>query len=172
MPQYLPDYIQLLKLAMPLVLTQAGQMTVQLIDNAMVGHFGTAELAAASFANNIYIVIMLSGLGVFMGVTPLVAHACGARDDVSAAANMKSGFALSALLIPVIALVSWAIAWVMPGLGQTRQVTDLAVPYYRTLVVAIVPFLLFTLLKQIGEGLGNTSWPWPSPSCATSSRLL
>ncbi len=56
-------------------------MTVQLVDNAMVGHVGTAELAAASFANSIYIVIMLFGLGVFLGVTPLVSHARGANDD-------------------------------------------------------------------------------------------
>lgn len=156
MKKYIPYYISLLKLALPLVLTQAGQMTIQLIDNAMVGHFGTAELAAASFANNIYVVIMLLGLGVFMGITPLVGHARGAKNDYQAAATMRSGFALAALLIPGITLVSWSIAWIIPYMGQTDEVARLAVPYYRTLVVALVPFLLFTLLKQIGEGLGNT----------------
>jgi MATE family multidrug resistance protein len=45
--KYYPHYRSLLKLAVPLILTQAGQMTVQLVDNAMVGHVGTAELAAA-----------------------------------------------------------------------------------------------------------------------------
>jgi len=154
--KYLPFYLRLLKLAMPLVLTQAGQMTVQLVDNAMVGHFGTNELAAASFTNNIYIVIMLLGLGVFMGVTPLVGHARGAQKDLQAAATMRSGFALSALLIPVITLAAWAMTWIMPLLGQTGEVVRLAVPYYRTLVVAMIPLLFFTLLKQIGEGLGNT----------------
>jgi multidrug resistance protein, MATE family len=156
MQKYLPYYIRLLKLAMPLVLTQAGQMTVQLIDNAMVGHFGTAELAAASFANNIYIVIMLLGLGVFMGVTPLVGHARGAKNDSQVAATMKSGFALTVLLIPSITLMSSSITWIMPYMGQTEEVVRLAVPYYRTLVIATIPFLLFALLKQIGEGLGNT----------------
>jgi multidrug resistance protein, MATE family len=156
MPQYMPYYSRLLKLAMPLVLTQAGQMTVQLIDNAMVGHFGTAELAAASFANNIYIVIMLSGLGVFMGVTPLVGLARGAKDDSQVAATMKSGFVLAAYLIPCITLISWSLTWFMPYMGQTDEVARLAIPYYRTLVIAIIPFLLFAVLKQIGEGLGNT----------------
>ena len=51
---------------MPLVLTQVGQMTIQLINSAMVGRYGTAELAAASFANSVYVVIMLFGLGVFL----------------------------------------------------------------------------------------------------------
>jgi multidrug resistance protein, MATE family len=154
--KFFPEYLRLLKLAIPLVLTQAGQMTVQLIDNAMVGHYGTAELAAASFANNIYIVIMLFGLGIFLGVTPLVGCARGANDDPQVAGIMKSGFALSGLMIPVITLISWSLIWIMPHLGQTEEVVRLAIPYYRTLVIAIIPFLLFTLLKQIGEGLGNT----------------
>jgi MATE family multidrug resistance protein len=154
--KYFPYYLRLLKLATPLVLTQAGQMTVQLIDNAMVGRFGTAELAAASFANSIYVVIMLFGLGIFLGVTPLVGHARGAGDDRQVAVIMKSSIALSALLIPCITLISWSLTWIMPYMGQTDDVVRLAVPYYRTLVLAIVPFLLFVLLKQIGEGLGNT----------------
>jgi multidrug resistance protein, MATE family len=154
--KYWPYYSRLLKLAIPLVLTQAGQMSVQLIDNAMVGRFGTAELAAASFANSIYVVIMLFGLGVFLGLTPLVGHARGANDDGQVAAIMKSGFALSGVLIPAITLISWSMTWIMPYMGQTDDVVRLAIPYYRTLVVALVPFLLFTLLKQIGEGLGNT----------------
>jgi MATE family multidrug resistance protein len=157
MPKYFPYYAQLLKLAIPLVLTQAGQIAVQLIDSAMVGRFGTAELAAASFANNIYIVIMLLGLGVFMGVTPLMSHARGAQKDSQAAAIMKSGFVLSIVLIPAVTLVSYAIAGFMPYMGQTDEVVRLAVPYYRALVIAIIPYLMFILLKQIGEGLGNTA---------------
>lgn len=149
-------YSRLLKLALPLILTQAGQMSVQLIDNAMIGHYGTAELAAASFANNIFIVVMLLGLGVFMGITPLAGRALGARHHLQVAATMKNGFALSAVLIPSIALLSWAISWLMPFMGQTDEVVRLAVPYYRTLVVSVLPFLFFALLKQIGEGLGNT----------------
>jgi multidrug resistance protein, MATE family len=154
--KYLPYYTRLLKLAIPLVLTQAGQMTVQLIDSAMVGRFGTAELAAASFANSIYVVIMLFGLGVFLGITPMIGRACGAQDDRQAAAIMKSGFVLSAVLIPVITLLAWSMVWIMPHMGQTPEVVRLAIPFYRLLVIALIPFLLFTMMKQIGEGLGNT----------------
>ncbi len=141
---------------MPLVLTQAGQTTVQLIDNAMVGRVGTAELAAASFANSIFIVIMLFGLGIFLGVTPLLSHAMGAGDDRKVARIMKNGFALSAILLVAITLVSWSLTWIMPYMGQPDEVVKLAIPYYRTLVVSLIPFLLFVLLKQIGEGMGNT----------------
>jgi multidrug resistance protein, MATE family len=95
MRKYLPYYLRLLKLAGPLILTQAGQMTVQLIDTAMVGRVGTVQLAAASFANNVYIVFMIFGLGIFLGVTPLLGRAAGENNDQHAASIIKSGFALS-----------------------------------------------------------------------------
>ncbi len=154
--QYRPYYAELLRLATPLVLTQAGQMSVQLIDNAMVGRYGTAELAAASFANSIYVVIMLFGLGVYLGITPLIGRARGANDDRQVAAFMRNGFALSAALIPAITLLAWSMIWLMPHMGQPEEVVRLAIPYYQTLVIALIPFLFFTMLKQIGEGLGNT----------------
>ncbi len=154
--KYYSHYTQLLQLAIPLVLTQAGQMSVQLVDTAMVGRVGTAELAAASFANNIYMVVMLFGLGIFLGITPLVGQFRGANDDLQVAVTMKSGFALTGLLVPAITLSAWSISWAMPHMGQTEEVVRLAVPFYRALVLSTIPFLVFTLLKQIGEGLGNT----------------
>jgi MATE family multidrug resistance protein len=154
--KYYPHYRSLLKLAIPLVLTQAGQMTVQLVDNAMVGHVGTAELAASSFANSIYIVIMLFGLGVFLGITPLVSHARGAENDSQVAVLMKSGFALSGALLVGITAIALSLIWLMPYMGQAEDVLCLSIPYYRVLAISTVPFLLFILLKQIGEGLSNT----------------
>lgn len=154
--KYSPSYTSLLRLALPLVLTQVGQMSVQLVDNAMVGRVGANELAAASFANSIYVVIMLFGLGVFLGITPLISRARGASDEQGVSAVMKSGFALSALLIPVITLITWSFTWIMPHMGQPEEVVRLAIPYYRTLAVSMIPFLTFALLKQIGEGLNNT----------------
>jgi MATE family multidrug resistance protein len=151
------EYGRLIRLALPLVLTQAGQMTVHLVDNAMIGRVGTTELAAASFANSIYVVIMLFGIGVFMGVTPLVSRARGGRDDLAAAALMKSSLAFSGLLIAAVTALAGAVALAMPLMGQTASVVRLSLPYYGLLALSTIPLLTFILLKQIGEGLGNTT---------------
>jgi multidrug resistance protein, MATE family len=155
---YLPFYKRLLKLAIPLVLTQVGQMTVQLVDIAMVGRVGTTDLAAASFANSIYVLIMVFGLGIFLGITPLIGKALGEKNDLKVAEIMKNGFVLSALLILFLTTLSWSITWFMPYMGQPPEVVKLAIPFYRLLSISLIPFLLFILLKQIGEGLGNTVW--------------
>mgnify|MGYP000955407504 CR=1 FL=1 len=67
------------------MLSQVGQVTVHLVDNMMVGHVGTTELAAASFANNVFMIGMYFGMGITYGLTPLIGNAFskGKFDEVS-----------------------------------------------------------------------------------------
>mgnify|MGYP000037494644 CR=1 FL=1 len=61
---YLPYYRRNLKVAVPVMLSQAGQVLVMQIDNMMVGRVGTTELAAASFANSVFIIGMVFGMAL------------------------------------------------------------------------------------------------------------
>lgn len=153
---YFPYYKRLMALAIPVVLTQAGQMLVHLIDNAMVGRVGTTELAAASFANSVFMLMMVLGMGLIFGITPILGQAIGAKNDELAATIMKNGSVVASIVTLILFVLSWSITWVMPYLGQNQEVLELAIPYYRTLSLSLLPFLGFILLKQIGEGLGNT----------------
>ena len=153
---YLPYYKRLASLAFPLVLTQSGQMLVQLVDNAMVGHVGTIELAASSFANSIFLLVLVLGTGICVGITPILGHAFGEERPVVAASIIKNSIALSLLVTLMISLTSWSLSFTMPFMGQEKAVFEEAIPYYRLLSYSLIPLLLFTALKQIGEGMGNT----------------
>jgi len=154
---YLPFYRRNLNVAIPVVLSQAGQMTVQLADNMMVGHVGVSELAAASFANSIYIVGFVLGLGLTFGATPLVGSAFGQKNFKEAATVLHHSFLGNGMVSLILVATMWAVSWLMPYMGQPEAVVELAVPYYRLLVISIVPFMLFFTGKQFIEGLGNTS---------------
>ena len=50
--KYKPHYNENLKLAIPVVITQAGHMLTQVSDSVLVGHFvGTIALAGVALAN-------------------------------------------------------------------------------------------------------------------------
>ncbi len=154
--KYLPYYKRLLTLAIPVVLTQAGQMIVGLVDNAMVGRVGTPQLAAASFANSVFMIIMMLGMGIMYGITPLLGEATGAKNEAGAASIIKNGKVLSWAIAILLLAITWATSWFMPLMGQSDEVLELAVPYYRILCISLIPFMLFLYFKQVGEGLGNT----------------
>lgn len=155
---YFPYYKRLLRLAFPLVLTQAGQMIVQLVDNAMVGRVGTEELAASSFAGSVFVIVMVFGIGIYLGITPLVSNAIGSENKTKVAEMIKNGTVLSILLTVLLFAISYSVSFLMPYMNQPEAVWKLAVPYYRILTFTLFPFMSFMFLKQIGEGLGNTFW--------------
>lgn len=59
-------------LAYPVMLSQLGQVAVGVADSMMVGRLGALELAASSLANSIFFVALMFGIGISMGLTPLV----------------------------------------------------------------------------------------------------
>ena len=57
---YKTYYKENLKLALPVILSQVGQITVQLADTAMVGHYGSDDpvpLAAVSYATSLFFIV-------------------------------------------------------------------------------------------------------------------
>jgi MATE family multidrug resistance protein len=154
--EYIPFYKRNLLLAMPVVISQIGQVSVSLIDNMMVGHVGTSELAAASFANSIFIVGMFFGMGITFGITPLIGSAFSSGKISEVVVWLKNGIFTHLAASFVLCLIMIGVYFLLPLMGQPEVVTELAQPYYLLLCLSFIPFMLFFSFKQILEGIGNT----------------
>ena len=155
---YLPYYRRNLRLAFPVMLTQLGAALVGLFDSIMVGHYGTADLAAVSFSNAIFFTVMVFAMGALMAITPLVGYAVGANEGQERIAELLANGLVFTLLVSLVALT--LLVPCIPFLhlfGQDPEVVVCARPYYILIVLSIVPFLFFCLCKQFLEGLGNTT---------------
>jgi len=153
---YIPFYKRNLHLAFPIVLSQIGQVMVSLIDNMMVGHVGTTELAAASFANSVFMIGMVFGMGITFGVTPLVGKAFGDNDYRTTVIWLKNGLFSHFIAGLLLTLIMFGVYFFLPLMGQPPEVLELAKPYYILLCFSYFPFLLFFSFKQFFEGIGNT----------------
>ncbi|MGB3618426.1 MAG: MATE family efflux transporter, partial [Catalinimonas sp.] len=80
-------------LAYPLVLSQLGHIMVGVADSLMVGRLGAVPLAAISLGNSLFSLVLVTGLGLSFGLTPLVAAADGEASD--AASRRAQGVLLS-----------------------------------------------------------------------------
>jgi len=152
--EYLPYYKRNLKLAIPVVISQIGQVTVFIADNMMVGHVGTVELAAAAFANNIFTVGMYFGMGLTYGLTPLTGQSFNNLRET--AGWLKNGLATHILAGGLIAVLLFCLTFLLPHMGQTTDVSIHARPYYLWLCASFLPFMVFYSFKQFFEGIGNT----------------
>lgn len=155
--QYFPYYKRNLKLALPVVLSQIGQVTVMLVDTMMVGHVGTTELAASSFANNVFMVGMYFGMGITYGLTPLVGNSYGNGKLRQVATWLKNGLSTHFIAAIALSVIMFGAYFLLPFMGQPDDVLAAAQPYYILLCISYLPFMLFFSVKQFFEGVGNTN---------------
>src|SRR5690606_28983278 len=103
-----------LVLAVPVMLTQLGQVSVQLFDNIIVGNLlGANALAAVSLGNALFISVFIFGLGISFAIPPLVsqAHSKMKHHRIMSVfqhglvLNMVVGFLLMLLLLGFIPLL-------------------------------------------------------------------
>lgn len=154
--EYIPFYKRNLKVAGPVMMTQLGAAMAGIIDSIMVGHFGTVELAAVSFANSIFFTAMVFAFGALMGVTPPVGYAFVQGKNERVGSLFRSGMAFALVLAVVLSLLLAAFFPMLTHMGQDEEVIRVATPYYLLAIVGTVPFLLGHYVKQFLEGLGNT----------------
>ncbi len=154
--RYKPHYIPNIKLALPVVFSQAGQMVVGLVDTLMVGQLGTTELAAVSFANSIFILGFVISIGLAYAVTPMVGKSHGAEDRKKCGYWLKQGLWINIISAVMLIGVMVGVSFLMPFIGQEEQVVKYAKPYYFLLVSSMLPFAVFMVFKQFAEGIANT----------------
>ena len=165
--QYTPYYRRLLKLALPVIVAQAGQLTTQFADTAMVGQFGGEDpvpLAAVSLGSSLFLLIYLAAMGLAMSITPLVGehYARGERRKVGHL--FQNGMVYSTAIGVVATIAAVALRPFIGVLGEwmsspgesVEEVATMALPYYDMLVWSIIPLMLFLGVKQFLEGIGNT----------------
>ncbi|OON68583.1 MATE family efflux transporter [Hymenobacter sp. CRA2] len=143
-------------LAYPVVLSQLGHVLVNVVDSVAVGHTGTVPLAAVSLGVSVVTVLMVLGLGISMGITPLVAAADGQRDVPQISRLLTGGVVLCTVTGVVLAGLGWALTPLLPYLHQPPAVVALAAPWIRVMLLSLIPLMVFQGFRQFAEGLGLT----------------
>lgn len=153
-----PYYISSLLLAVPVMISQLGHTFVHTADSMIVGHFaGTIPLAAVSLVNGLFMIVMVMGLGVAMGLTPLIAQENGAKKYDNCGKLLSNSLTINTLSgIVLFCLVYFGSLSAIDHLDQDPEVVNEAKPYLFLLGLSIVPMMIFSAFKQFAEGLGFT----------------
>ncbi|MBO5890092.1 MAG: MATE family efflux transporter, partial [Alistipes sp.] len=165
--KYRSYYKRLLTLAMPVMLAQAGQLTTQFADTAMVGNYGGEDpipLAAVSLGSSLFLLIYLAALGLALAITPLVGEHYARRDRREVGYIFQNSILYCSVIGVVATIIAIALRPFISVLGEWMSVpgqnielvAQMALPYYDMLVWSVIPLMLFLAIKQFLEGIGNT----------------
>ena len=141
------ELAETLKLAVPLALTQLGQIAMMTTDIAFIGRLGSEAVAAASLAHTVFFVSFTFGMGLVSAVAPLAAQAFGARDPRMVRRALRVGLWAALLIaLPMMAL-PFRGEQILLALGQAPKTSELAQQYLFGLVWGVLPALWFIAIR-------------------------
>src|SRR5262245_57442341 len=113
------ELIETLRLALPMALTQLGQIAMMTTDLALVGRLGDQAVAAAALASTVYFVTFTVGMGLVSAVSPLAAQAFGARDPRMVRRALRVGLWAALLVSLPMMVFPLRGEQILLALGQT-----------------------------------------------------
>src|ERR1700681_2257687 len=152
------ELTETLKLAVPIALTQLGQIAMMTTDLALIGRLGDEAVAAAALAHTVFFVNFTFGMGLMSAVAPLAAQAFGARNPRLVRRSLRVGLwagLLIALLMMAFPLYGEQIQL---KLGQAPATAHLAQQYLFGLAWGITPALWFLAIRGF---MGAVNRPEP-----------
>jgi MATE family multidrug resistance protein len=145
------------RLALPVVAIQLGWMTMGVVDTIVVGHVSADAMAAVALGNLWFLAVSIFGMGVLMGLDPIVAQAVGAGEDSAVARALQRGLLLALLLTVLCSAALLPAAPLFSALRQPVEVVPTAAAYVRIAVGGVLPFLLVVLVRSVMQATGEVA---------------
>lgn len=149
---------QTLKLAFPLVIGQVSQMLLGVADTVMIGKLGVTELAVLTFANSLFYVPFVFGIGVLTAISVFTSNARGAGDEAAGRASCRLGVYISAVLGFLLFGLMWLLSLNLGMFGQPKEVEENTGTFFIIIMASLVPALMSLALKNHADSLDR---PWP-----------
>lgn len=152
-------YGSLLRLGLPVLVTQIGSVVVGMADTMMVGAYGTMPLAAAAFVNNLFMIPLVMIMGFAGGVTPLVGALYGAKDYHGVGRMMRAGIRVNLAVSLIFTAAMLLLYFALPYMGQDPALLPLIREYYLIVLGSMVVGALFFPAMQAAMGVTDTLSP-------------
>lgn len=152
----------LLRLGIPMALTQLVAYSVSFVDTVMIGRLSPADLAAAGVGSVIFYFLWMVGSGPVAAVSPLVSQALGEdqNDRKDSRRSVRMALWVVAFMTPFMVLFALSTEMIAVSLGQDPLVSAKAKDYVMALMIGL-PFVMATFaLRNFLAALDKTMVPF------------
>lgn len=153
---YRREFVELVRLATPLVIAQLAQNTLSFVDTLMVGRLGNDALAGIAIGSTVFHFVLIVLAGVIFGVNPLVSQAIGAGDTHTASRAVRQGLWIALVLFIPAFVLFWNAYPLLIALGQQHDTALASSQYLRAISWGLLPALWVMALRGFLEGNADT----------------
>jgi len=152
------ELTETLRLAVPIALTQLGQIAMMTTDLVLIGRLGDQAVAAAALAHTVFFITFTFGMGLVSAVAPLAAQAFGARNPRLVRRALRVGLWAALLISLPMMMLPLGGEQILLTLGQAPATAHLAQQYLLGLAWGITPALWFMAIRGF---MGAVNRPEP-----------
>lgn len=167
-----PELQQMTRIAYPIILASLVTMSISITDVIMIGQLGTVELAAGAAASDFYSIFFYLAAGVIAAISPLVAHARGARQFRSIKAITLLGLAAGLITAIPAAFFVYHAADLLALIGVEDRIHHTAAPYAHMMAIALFPMLAMTAMHHFLAAHGRTKFILQVTAMALPMNIL
>jgi MATE family multidrug resistance protein len=140
------EFRPMLRLAVPLALTELGWLSMSFIDTVMVGRLPDSAIAigAVSLGSTLFYTIGVFGSGIMLGMDTLVSQAYGARKLDECHRLMWNSVYFASSISPILMLSVLSF----PRFGLQPALVAATVPFLKALVWSTLPLALYFALRR------------------------
>lgn len=156
---YYTHYKSLTQLGLPIIIGQIGTIILGLADTLMIGQHSTTELGAAAFVNNMFVLVLVFGMGFAYGLTPIVGSLFGREENNKIGGMSKQALLLNTLLAVLLVGIMSLLYINLGNLGQPEELLPLMRPYFIVNLISLPFVSWFNTFKQLSDGTTDTKTP-------------
>src|ERR1700735_5903526 len=145
----------LLTLAIPVVLSELGWMTMTIVDLIMVGRLGPNAIGAVGLGNAIYYAPSLFGIGLLLGLDTLVSQSWGAGRFDDCHRSLAQAIYIALAFTPALMVFMLVAQWIFTGRGVDPTVAVLTRSSVGILNWGTFPLLVYGGFRRYLQGVGR-----------------
>ncbi len=149
------ELADLMRLAIPVVLSELGWMAQSVVDTIMVGRLGPAAIGAVAIGNALFYTPSIFGIGLLLGLDTVVAQAYGRKDYDDCHRWLAQGVYLATAIAPVLMILIAVASFGFSRFGITPEVAGPGASYLRMLNWSLLPLLLYAASRRYLQGVGQ-----------------
>lgn len=147
----------LLRLAVPLILSNIAGFAIHMTDVVLMGWYDVTALAGMVLASSLYFIVFITGSGFAVAVMPLVAKAAQEGDATEVRRVTRMGLWLTAGFAAVALPALLLSGSIFTAMGQEPEVADYAGRYLAIGGWMLLPALAIAVLRSFLSALEHTA---------------
>ena len=138
----------MLTLAVPVVVAELGWMAMGIVDTILVRSLGAEATGAVGLGGNLFIAVVIFGIGLLLGLDAMVAREYGAGRLDEARQSLAQGIYLTLGITPILMGIIRILIQFLPRWDLLDEVLVQTIPYLEALSWSTLPLLIFAALRR------------------------